>query len=108
MEKEFVPYELELKLKKLGCNVFLNYVIQDENDPYPTIEKGILFQQAFDWFRDKFKFMIGIGIDDNNLYYTYNIVMLETTKEYYKDCFKTYQEAQLQCLIKLIEIVENN
>ena len=50
INNQFIPYELELKLKDLGCNEFISYITYD---PYPTENRGILWQQAFDWFREK-------------------------------------------------------
>jgi len=119
MEKEFIPYELALRMKQLGFNEPCLAFYGDENDfsmdssrknnPFRKTEcVAPLYQQAFRWFREK-----------NDLYYT-----IEGSKKYGfaffiyyenddKDELKskeyfTYEEADLACLEKLIEIVENN
>lgn len=117
MEKEFIPYELALKLKELGFNkecfgyytgdkkhLVLRPNISRKNTIDAQYTIAPLWQQAFDWFREKYKLKVGIGINNKNLYYTYKIVMFETTEEYYKECFKTHQEARQACLEKLIEL----
>lgn len=123
MEKEFVPYELSLKLKELGFDErclagyyndgkslwFFRFHKNSEREP--TVAERFatapLWQQAFDWFREKYKFKVGIGINDKGLYYDYKIVLFNTTDTYYKDFYNTYSEARLACLEKLIELVEN-
>lgn len=126
MKKEFAPYELAVKLKELGFDeecaglyeevynniellyarpIVISYLLntaKHEGRIYHC--KAPLWQQAFDWFREKYKLKVGIGINNKNLYYTYKIVMFETTEEYYKECFKTHQEARQACLEKLIEL----
>jgi hypothetical protein len=121
MEKEFVPYELAVKLKKLGfdepcltCydklemiashskNVFdyKNYNTSGYMVSRPT------FSQAFRWFRDKYELystiMFRVSMEYNNEYWDWLIKGEEVVYRH----FKTYEEAELACLIKLIEIVE--
>jgi len=111
MKTEFIPYEQALELKELGfdepCfgffdrkdNDVLKFDIcyENKNLSAPT------FSQAFRWFREKydlysfiFKFDEGFG------YETYKEGVTQTN-----DSFDTYEEAELACLIKLIEIVKN-
>ncbi len=104
MEKEFVPYNLSLRMKQLGFDEECFYVkplkekteffyTPSDYDDFPEqkeLEVGIpLFQQAFRWFREKYG-LSHIWIMDELL----------DTGEY------TYEEAELACLEKLIEIVE--
>lgn len=119
MEKEFVPFELELKLRHLGCDKFINYTTYD---PYPTENKGILYQQAFDWFREKYNLFSTIAISGADDYQIYIHDLNNRNKLYFKDmkegyftkvinfCYKNkdniYEEARLACLEKLIELVE--
>lgn len=119
IEKEFVPYELELKLKHLGCDKFINYTTYD---PYPTENKGILYQQAFDWFRTEHKLFSTIlisGADDFQVYIhdlnTRNKKHFSRHKPrscdwvirfIYDNRNTIYEEARLACLNKLIELVE--
>jgi hypothetical protein len=71
-----------------------------------------LYQQAFRWFREKYDLVCIITFDDDvkgkwfgNLYGHY-----ETHGKYdfgYTELFKTYEEAELECLKKLIKIIKN-
>jgi hypothetical protein len=76
-----------------------------------------LYQQAFRWFREKYVLLGFIepanGYEDKSLFAFYicddeqNIINDEHS--YSKDSslhFKTYEEAELACLIKLIEITK--
>jgi hypothetical protein len=129
MENEFVPYELAVRLKALGFDepCFVYYRASNENKPaYPNhgvIQNSVCgngitaptFSQAFRWFREK-NFYVSIN--------TYHSVSLdkpfglsidylhESGKWDYFDYrgesdFETYEEAELACLTKLIEIVES-
>jgi hypothetical protein len=135
MEKEFISYELALRMKQLGFNencyrvgnpngaicwrfmdvagvegVGIDDILQVEFDErwvqIPT------FSQVFRWFREKqdiegfvhksiegnYYFVIKrLGNNESNIY--------EFTKTVPKN-FNTYEEAELTCLEKLIEIVE--
>ena len=101
MEKEFISYELALRMKQLGFNepCFMywwkgenEYILADLiDDEARTIDfKAPLFQQAFRWFREKHR-LKHIWIMDELL----------DTGEY------TYEEAELACLKYCIEIVES-
>lgn len=138
MEKEFVPYELAVKLKELGfkekCIGFYNgkhldWLIDDDNGlNYPTINpnmdvglcvKAPLWQQAFDWFREKYNLYAYIRIGyigysspsktwDFSIYDDISLDYPKLDEKGYSG-YKgfTYEEAQLACLEKLIELVEN-
>ena len=59
-----------------------------------------LYSQAFSWLREKYglnSFVYSSGVNE----YNYNI-----DDNYWVHC-KTYEEAELECLKKLIEIVKN-
>jgi hypothetical protein len=113
IEKEFVPYEQSLQLKELGFDEecfgfyteeykelvrskYVKYPINLPTKPFlaPT------FSQAFRWFREKHgPFLLSdygkfphITIIQNLMFQNPNI---------------THEEAELACLIKLIEIVKN-
>ena len=131
MEKEFVPYELGLRMKQLGFNevcfsYFLNGILQPTLNPkdYSAFEEvtGIrlkyfeyvlapTWQSAFKWFREKYELHSCIHSD-----YTWNISGgIWDLNEYkgsrydwdYSNNYSTYEEAELSCLTKLIEIVES-
>ena len=63
MEKEFVPYELALRMKQLGfdepCFGYYNYNGTHFFDYKPktddkNLTKAPLYQQSFRWFREKY------------------------------------------------------
>lgn len=129
MNKEFIPYEQALELKELGfdercfgwfcpktnkLNLYINstYVGNEKE----LIIEAPLYQQVFRWFREKhkldshikhlYKSTIKVGyyfnIDkENGIEYN---SMEGTLDDGY---FKSYEEAELTCLKKLIEIVAN-
>jgi hypothetical protein len=73
-----------------------------------TVISTPLFQQCFRWFREKYKFNHSIifhkhpfGTDD------YQYLILLDEDEFLETGFNTYEEAELACLVKLIDIVEN-
>ncbi len=119
MQNEFLPYDRALKLKQLGFDkpCFVLYKASNNNQlayaPHGIITNGQLsqgdpnniaaplFQQAFRWFREEH----GLGHMINGIGYEsflFNIGGLLTVFP----MFKTYEEAELACLDKLIEIVE--
>ena len=123
MEKEFVPYKLAVKLEALGFNepCFAYYRIFDGYpkeytfgyfDEPKRYESNIMvfaptFSQAFRWFRDKYNLYCGILTE-----YSYGgqLHAYHITGKRQGDVsiggFNTYEEAELACLTKLIEIVE--
>ena len=148
MEKEFVPYELAVKLKALGFDepCFAFYQIEyaeviptmvDDNEQYKltgfrTCKNSEIpehytsaptFQQAFRWFREKYKLTSAVLPfqdieDDVKLCYYYCVVDLIEAENEDILCnesslgasdanFSSYEEAELACLEKLIEIINN-
>lgn len=116
MTKEFIPYEQALALKELGFNepcfglynpIFhLNFGEKNNSLFYPkTTCSAPLYQQAFRWFREKYKLNHKINPDNpkDNSYSIFKI-----NGEIYEDsCYWSYEEAELACLKKLIEILKN-
>jgi len=110
MEKEFVPYEQALALKELGFDdktlktydtsvVLVNgkYLLDNWYDVSTVDEvKAPLYQQAFRWFRDKYDLNYVI-VKAESWFYTINGCNTQ-------EGFNTYEEAELECLKKLIEI----
>lgn len=109
MNKEFVKYEQALALKELGFDEpCLGYYDEGGNLYTEMVEvlKAPLYQQAFRFFREKHNLVFN--------FISYNIVK---PGEYHWSItwndeakaggiVKTYEEAELECLIKLIEIVK--
>jgi len=132
MEAEFIPYEQALALKELGfdepCFGFYDeslYFPNNENQ-YGTFCNQILdtsscsaplYQQAFRWFREKYNLRGFIGFRPNVKQFDCHVydmslsgkeyVQQRTMEEFNKDPkVGTYEETELECLKKLIEIVK--
>ncbi len=122
LDKYFVPYNRAKKLKSLKFKeeCFGYYI--DVEVPNPFLVKNIVsddqggyftlaptFEQIFDWFREKYNSSSFVKRDfkDAKLKgYYYGIE--DTTEDFYSKTFKTFEEAQLACLDKLIEICEKS
>jgi hypothetical protein len=121
MEKEFVPYEQALALKELGFDepCFGRWWSKNELDISPTsqydapkqVEPAPTFSQAFRWFREKYQIDScihrngGMNIDERGFLPYYEVIIRHNSPEL--KCVKySYEEAELECLKKLIEIVK--
>ena len=119
MKIEFVPYELALRMRNLGfnepCFVWADIYTKENVYMYPTNENNMnqynetvsipLFQQAFRWFREKYDWTIKVNqVSKNN--WSYTLSNFPNDKKYYGELYQTYEEAELACFKKLIEIVE--
>lgn len=122
MEKEFVPYDLALELKELGfdeeCFAWYN-MSQDSlcffgNDCCADIYAGEksrpeapLWQQAFRFFREKYRLQSEILWRGDMGCFCYKIGNFKYgSHDFSKNDYKTYEEAELECLKKLIEIAK--
>ena len=127
MEKEFVPFQEALALKEIGfdepCFAFYQVeyhenspIMVNDNDEYRitgfrTCKNSEIpsnytscptYSQAFRWFREKHKLH---GMHTHNSYMIEGEIngdFLRITKF----SLKSYEEAELACLRKLIEIVK--
>ena len=158
LQKQFVPYELSLKMKQLGydepCITFYpvnltqpligDYATLGLNGKYSSIKDGYrnsvclnqlwkkrykqdyanvaapTYSQAFRWFREEYGLYSWIQLHNgyiNDSFYpelpiTFSIMDRKLGNKYYERdiphnyLYKTYEEAELACLEKLIEIVE--
>lgn len=100
MEKQFIPYNLALKLKELGFN-------EPCFKSSPEL-KYPLWQQAFDWFREKHNYNVEISYNSfsNNWLFTYyKTNEARINREVFYN-FINYEEAKQACLEKLIEICQ--
>jgi hypothetical protein len=124
MEKEFLPYEIALELKELGFDepCYKGYtedykeLISFSNTHTNTSVKTTLptkpfttplYQQVFRWFREKHN-LNSFVIDSKSYSWYFNIndmVKDDVISEVLY--FRTYEEAELECLKKLIEIVKD-
>ena len=126
LQKEFVPYELALRMKELGfdepCfgyyskgvlsieNIKNGKFFTDEDSIYFEIENSCLaptWQSAFKWFREK-KFQAEILWRGDMGDFCWKIGRFKYGSHFFSEGgFESYEEAELACLEKLIEIVEN-
>ena len=73
-----------------------------------------LYSQAFRWFREKHKWSSYIksteyiGHNGVKQVWEVNLKYLPTNSEHKGMVYETYEEAELSCLIKLIEIVKDD
>ncbi len=130
MNKEFVSYEQALDLKELGfdelCICIYNRekslrvnVFNNPNDRFKSVQLSYnngkipapLYQQTFRWFRDKYNLIPDIQYYGN---WNFEIFRIGEFAEPMDDVnvdytFKggTYEESELECLKKLIEIVKS-
>ena len=130
MESLFCPYEQALELKELGFNegVLAQYRvdgylcwgkddcslgsdISDEdykNNCFPEFGcRAVLWQQAFRFFREKYMLSGEIYIFKN--FWNFDIEDINNSIQLYTSditSYSTYEEAELECLVKLIEIAK--
>ena len=116
LEKEFVPYQESLELKELGFDEpCFGWYASDKSfytDNKITINSGLLLaplkQQAFRWFREKHGWVAEIhGSPQHDHFYANLLLQAKGEVGNSKIC-DTYEEAELSCLRKLIEIVKSN
>jgi hypothetical protein len=131
MEKEFVPYDIALRLKNLGFDepCFGLYNLPEQNlgadlkfggnsNKYNSKWKfsAPTFSQAFRWFREKYNLIFQINYLFNG---NYQVIIHKNTHEYMNliqshphSCVDevpdnySYEDAELSCIGKLLEIVE--
>jgi hypothetical protein len=112
MNKEFIPYEQALELEKLGFDepCFGVYATKDgyvRKSAYDEIGNAPLYQQAFRWFREKYQLHSTITSISQESWQWHITKPGESLGKMYQEDFYTYEEAELACLKKLIEIVKN-
>lgn len=108
MKEQFIPYQQATHLKELGFNEKCFDVHRDVKPgrckPRDRTPK-ILWQQAFDWFREKHNLFGIIDFHASRNSYMFKIKNKEYVDADYE--FETYQEARSSCLNKIIQIVES-
>jgi hypothetical protein len=126
LEKDFVPYQESLELKELRfdepclayydiCDGYAKgYSFCYSNVGSQDLELGCLaptFSQAFRWFREKHNIDGLLHKTAEGSYYFWITECEYENYNHYKYhnqivYFKTYEEAELACLTKLIDIVK--
>ena len=128
MNKEFIPYEQALALKELGfdepCFGYYHIISKSITQWTETcdfrgitnsdIDEGFittpLYQQALRWFREKYgliSFILPFALLENNGLWCYEITDFSNNWDESSDIHSP-EEAELECLKKLIEIVKTN
>ena len=104
MHKEFVPYNLAIQMKELGFDEpclawydgkYIEYINRGycTNSEEPYNDKRCtapLYQQAFRWFRDN-----------------HNLLHLDMLSMGVIEHKRPYEEVELGCIIRLIEMVKS-
>ncbi len=120
MQNEFIPYPEAFELKQLGFDepCFGGYYSNQDNvnlwffkeaknsDRDERVREGFAtaptYSQAFRWFREKYNCHHTINLNKKYVGIAYSSVVNFSIDE-----FNTYEEAELACLRKLIELVKN-
>ena len=116
MNKEFVPHNESLELKELGfdepCLMYWNDFGKTSINRFQLCNRidewchnyieAPLYQQAFRWFREKYNLC---GVITPQSYEIWGYPDGGCIIEQYP--VHTYEEAELECLKKLIELVKN-
>jgi len=122
MTKEFVPYELALKLKQPGFDEpcfgrFNNdgylliahtekYIISNGVDRSEFFTLAPTFSQAFRWFREKHGMVFNL-VGSGPYYPSIAFILIDGNSDIELGEYDNYEEAELACLDKMIEIVES-
>lgn len=130
MNKEFIPYEQALALKELGFNepclklwekTMMFTILVDPSEFKKVVSERYVsaptYSQAFRWFREKYNLHAEpYTADMGAIEYCFQIRDLYSEKYVYDNfkgagssymgTFNTPEEAELECLKKLIEIVK--
>ena len=132
MEKEFVPYEPSLELEEIGFNEpcfgyfrdgkfsgvnkwnrkdfeLHTISLSDVTNVTNEIILAPTFSQAFRWFREKYEFQSEVTAYGTRNGYSYLFKILVDSGSYHKvsDIIDCYEEAELECLKKLIKIAKS-
>ena len=112
MKKEFLPYNRSVKLKALGFDESCFGFYYDDGEL--KIKEGNIsrlgyinaptFSQAFRWFREEYDLHGAVRKRNGNGNIYFEQIFDEDVLQ--NGPFDTYEEAELACLDKLIEIVE--
>jgi hypothetical protein len=119
MEKEFIPYQQALDLKELGFDEpCIKYYWTDgmftktyespfNHNKRDNLISAPLYQQAFRWFREKYRLDGKPEYFLNDWYcFIINDMKGEDNSRRLFTEFPSHEEAELECLKKLIEIVK--
>ena len=119
MNNEFVPYEQALALKEIGfdkpcfgyytgdkMHLVIRPLMLRANELESYVVTAPTFSQAFRWFREKYELHSTITSISQESWQWHITKPGESLGKLYDEDFYTYEEAELECLKKLIEIVK--
>lgn len=117
MEKQFVTYEIALKLKKLGFNEecfgfylpdkTLNYNWDKNPELYVFATLAPLWQQAIDFFREKYKINCVVGyVDDASEKFMAIIDKPNESIDYNLSSVESFYQARTNTILKAIELCQ--
>ncbi|NBW38610.1 MAG: hypothetical protein EBR30_27045 [Cytophagia bacterium] len=129
MKKEFIPYEQALALKELGFDEPCFGLWNLNNGKHEVDIIGVCkyskefkyrevlaptFSQAFKWFREKYDILATVYSNASGYLYEWSDNVGGTHRGWSNDegpnnggVWDTYEEAELACLKKLIEIAQS-
>jgi hypothetical protein len=118
LKNEFVPYQIALDMKSIGFDEpcfgyyypidninfgLRTYININHQDRYFT--NAPLYQQCWKWFREKYGLYFNIYRLQHKIG-TKQEFMLIINAPLRGGYYETYEEAEFECLIRLIEIVK--
>jgi hypothetical protein len=133
IESNFVPYQIALDMKSIEFDEPCMYIFDKqrnnlmcpiyglfENEEPNRFLNAPLYQQAFRWFREKYNLFGEIKVEDNvrlgeqkyywSIFGVYKSLegnpWIRCIQDSNSEMYKTYEEAELECLKKLISIVK--
>jgi len=126
LKKDFVPYRIALDMKSIGFNepcLFFGNQLLYRNSNFCIVNEDAInafisfgdeliiaptFSQVFKWFREKH------DLQASNIMFTNSKYDAEITRYKGTQCvwgngpiYDTYEKAELELLVKLIELVKN-
>ena len=120
INNQFIPYEQALELKELGFDepcfgsidqIGYIYIKGSKSSPRGSMMYNIIdcptYSQAFRFFREKYMLSGEIYIFKN--IWNFDIEDISNSIQLYTSdimCYNSYEEAELECLVKLIEIAK--
>ena len=120
---EFIAFQHAFELKELGFDepcvgkiyadggvILLSYLYRNSDQVGEgTVCSAPLYQQAFKWFREVYRFEGIIQQSEDSTLYKWTLNQYnEDGKKYVADWFEfeTYEEAEYDCLLQLINIAK--
>jgi hypothetical protein len=117
LKNEFVPYQIALDMKSIGFDeecfyLYDSKILKSQITPsknsdfkYTDVVQAPLYQQCWKWFREKYGLYFNIHRLQHKIG-TKQEFMLIINAPLRGGYYETHEQAELECLIRLIEIVK--